>query len=252
MVNRTDEIEWGVLLIARGLDITLHALRTAARIRHFHPKWPIVLLTDQKIQFPFWLHQVVQLTDVDHVLKSKVKGLKASPFKKTLYLDCDVWLRQPIPEATLWLDQHDFAIAHAPVVTAPVDGREALAYLRDPEQFDPGIFAFKSGRPWDDFYHLWLKHVEQASDQLCSETNVRQDTLNILLKKCDCPLRVMQVDNVLYNAQKVMMKKIKKSRVMNAVKITHGPFVHSGPFARISLARLKRKALKKVPPLKPQ
>jgi len=89
----------GILMLAIGEHHQREAAQATERIRLIWPEIEITINTQDS-------GQPVQL--------QRIRAMKASPYARTLYLDTDTWLMEPVPELFDLLDRFDVALAHAP------------------------------------------------------------------------------------------------------------------------------------------
>jgi len=105
----------GILYIATGRRYTAEAAGSARSAKAHMPELPVGLLCDDvasakttEIDF------VAGLPTPTHSLLDKVVGLPQSPFERTLFLDTDTLVIEPVHELFQLLDHFDLAAAHAP------------------------------------------------------------------------------------------------------------------------------------------
>ncbi len=83
-------------------------------------------------------------------LLTRIEVMRETPFDRTLFLDADTWLVQPVPEMLDLLDKFDLACSLAVVREVyPVDVPAAFPEL------SPGVLAFRSTRKVRDFMVVW-------------------------------------------------------------------------------------------------
>lgn len=134
----------GILLFASGQKHTVEAEKAQAQMTAL---WPDVeTYIAQGPEEPTHL-----------VMGHRIQALGKSPFTKTLYLDSDCWLAEPVPELFDVLENFDVALAHAPWrMRYPVDVPECFP------EFNGGVFAFKRcygvERLFKDWGELFLEH----------------------------------------------------------------------------------------------
>lgn len=99
----------GVIYVGEGADYAALACQSAATLRETDPSLPIHLFTDQAhVDFPF---------DAVHPIpvgcaRAKIAAMAASPFERTLFMDCDTLVVGPVRDGFDILDRFDLAIAH--------------------------------------------------------------------------------------------------------------------------------------------
>jgi len=84
------------------------------------------------------------------MMLSRMEAWRKTPFERTLALDADAWLAEPVPELFDALDRFDLAAAHA----LWRQGYPVAAPGSFPEH-NCGVVAFRRGQPWLDFVDDW-------------------------------------------------------------------------------------------------
>lgn len=132
------QAERGIVFIASGAPYVRDAERAARSARKQHPDLPIALFSDVPSSdpvFDMWF----EVTDPHR--RSKLDYLARTPFRDTLYLDCDVRVIASVIEPFGLLGRYDLAGCHVEN-RHPVSS--ATARLTDP-RVDPGFAGFNSG-----------------------------------------------------------------------------------------------------------
>jgi hypothetical protein len=120
--NLKDESDIGFIYVASGENFITEAIDSATSLRKFMPEAKIALITDndsglnQKC-FNQIVHLSTDLVGVDPAYRGyyqKIKGLSASPYEKTLFVDTDTHFADSIWELFSLLKDYDLAIASAP------------------------------------------------------------------------------------------------------------------------------------------
>jgi hypothetical protein len=104
----------GILYVATGERFLAEACRSAARVRELMPGIPIALASDLQGPKELFDHHL-KITEPKFNFSDKIGPLLSAPFEKTVFLDTDTWLCEPVPEMFSILDRHDVAMAHAPM-----------------------------------------------------------------------------------------------------------------------------------------
>jgi len=99
----------GVIYAAEGPDYAALACQSAASLRAIDPDLPIHLFSDQAdLSFAFdAVHPIPQTCQ-----RAKIAAMAASPFERTLFLDCDTLVVGQVREGFDILERFDLAIAH--------------------------------------------------------------------------------------------------------------------------------------------
>ena len=144
----------GILLVAYGEKYLRELEPCQARIRAM---WPDVALLD---------YQGPQASE-PHMLH-KLDGLIASPFDRTLYMDVDSWLVEPMPELFELLDHFDIALCHADYRQVyPVDAPACFP------EYNAGLIAWRQSRRTGAFFADWRRrflrdHETRYNEKLVS------------------------------------------------------------------------------------
>lgn len=103
---------FGFLLISTGKRFNRAAHEAARNIRRHMPGAGIALFTDDPAGTPRELFDHVEAIANPHY-RSKVDYLTKTPFERTLYIDTDVRILDPLDDLFALLDKFELAIGHA-------------------------------------------------------------------------------------------------------------------------------------------
>lgn len=139
-------IDRGLILTAVGERYKEEALASAKRIRHIWPEIDVTVFQAEPDDRP------VQLWRMESMAKS--------PYERTLSLDADTWMVDPVPELFEVLDQFDCALPTAPIRHVyPTDTPECFY------EFCPAVFAYRRSDAMSDFFEDWgrrfRKHYQE-------------------------------------------------------------------------------------------
>lgn len=148
----------GIIYVAKGSDYTDLACQSLRTLRQHHPDLPVHLFTDQ----------APPNADFDAVhpipagcSRAKIAGMIASPFERTLFLDCDTLVVSPIDDGFTILDRFDLAIAH--------DVRRSSALIEAGDSAPPifpqhnsGVMFFAKSPAMDRFLRDWADAYDRA------------------------------------------------------------------------------------------
>ncbi len=99
----------GVVYVARGAAYQELACASAKSLRAQEPAIPIDLYTDQPVaEGPF--DRVLPIPEID--TRDKIAGMIDSRFQRSLFLDCDTLVVQPLGDIWGLLDRFDLALCH--------------------------------------------------------------------------------------------------------------------------------------------
>ena len=110
-----NNLVFGVLYATSGKKHNREAEESASSIRKLMPDVPLAIWTDR----PEWLTPGIfdHVYTLEHPFFStvdKIEPLLGTPFQKTLFLDTDTLLIEPVYELIGLLDRYDLAYCHAP------------------------------------------------------------------------------------------------------------------------------------------
>jgi hypothetical protein len=137
----------GILFNAAGERYIAEAQTASERI---HEIWPQVHIT---------IHQ--HHMDGRPVQMYRMEGMAKTPYERTLSLDTDCWVVDPVPELFEVLDQFDCAL--------PMSGIRTVYPLNVPEcfyDFNPGVFAYRWSEQMKGLLADWKKRFLSHFEKL--------------------------------------------------------------------------------------
>lgn len=157
----------GIVYIATGKDYIEEAKLSARNTRR-HTDLPITLVTDRTVDSDVF-DEVRVDPDPSYSFADKPKNLIRSPYEKTLFLDTDVYLLDPVPEL--------FDLLERTEVATTIDPNEwELRYDEDnafddiPQSyplFQTGVIAYRDTNAVTDLFETW--------EELHSDADMRSD-----------------------------------------------------------------------------
>lgn len=159
----------GVIFVATGRKFADEAAASRESLRRHMPSLPVILWTDaanDSLRAAF--DEVRLVENPEHSFADKVAPLLESPFEKTLFLDTDTEVCEPLEDLFLMLDRFDVLAVHAPMrVTWP---QPAI-----PDGFvevNSGVLVWRKNertervfRNWLMFYRAHKEATGQPDDQ---------------------------------------------------------------------------------------
>ena len=113
-----DKSKCGVIYYASGEDYIKEANKSAKSVRSKLKDIPIVIFTDgngqEYLDEKLFDEIILSKSGAGYKIE-KIECMLHSPFEKTLFLDSDTELLEPVFELFELLDKFDLAAAHAPV-----------------------------------------------------------------------------------------------------------------------------------------
>ena len=145
----------GILYVATGERFLAEARRSAARVRELMPGIPIALASDLEGPKELFDHQL-PITQPKFNFSDKIGPLLSTPFERTVFLDTDTWLCEPVPEMFAILERHDVAMAHAPMrYTAPSEVPASYP------ECNSGVIAYHLNDRTRSLFALWEKLYQE-------------------------------------------------------------------------------------------
>ncbi len=151
----------GVLLSATGARHRREAELAASRIRPHLRGRPLWLVTDAPADIAVdCFDRIIQHPDVHGSYRDKIPPLLNLPFRRTVFLDTDVELLQPIDDVFSLLMEVDLVGCHAPV---------RWSQWRDPQvpdgltELNSGVLGLRRGRRCRHFVRRWLRTYDEAA-----------------------------------------------------------------------------------------
>ena len=140
----------GVMYIASGEQYLSEAEYSATSVREQMPDVNIALVTDHENIEADVFDDILDLTETypDSGVSTLRPGL--SPYDRTLFLDTDTFLAEPVPELFDILEDYNMAFTQSP-------GRLAVPGLPDPwVEFNTGVISYESSTATEQFFERWL------------------------------------------------------------------------------------------------
>ena len=164
--------EKGIVYIATGRKYVDEAVVSARSAKDNMPDIRITLFSDftgDQVDFGGLFDGVVKIIDADGSCRDKIRPLLESPYEKTLFLDTDTYICEPVYDLFEMLDRFDIALAHAP-------DRYQYDLPELPDCFtelNSGVIAFRNNeqvkellKQWETtFYEMLDKDVDSHRDQ---------------------------------------------------------------------------------------
>lgn len=145
----------GILYVATGKRFLAEACQSAARVRELMPGIPIALASDLQGPRELFDHYF-RITDPKFNFSDKMGPLISTPFERTVFLDTDTWLCEPVPELFSILERHDIAMAHAPM--------RFTAASKVPATFpecNSGVIAYRINDRIRSLFSAWEKLYQE-------------------------------------------------------------------------------------------
>ncbi len=152
--STSNSLDSGVIYCATGKELFLDELVISLEfLKKYNRNCNVSIFTEEK----FLAKINNELFDSIHLIENpqysfadKIYSLKNSPYKKTLYLDCDIVVTDEISEIFNILDEFDLTLAYIPYKN------RKFKKLNSP-LFNGGLVAFKKNKRTSQFLEFWDK-----------------------------------------------------------------------------------------------
>jgi len=144
----------GIIYIATGRKYVDEALISARSAKTHMPDVPIALFSDlsaAEVDAADTVDSIFELDAVDYSCRDKIQPLLATPFEKTLFLDTDTFVCEPVYDVFDIMDRFDIALSQA-----PDRYQYYLPHLPDCfTEFNSGVIAFRKNKRIKELLASW-------------------------------------------------------------------------------------------------
>jgi len=175
-------------------------LTSAASLKKVMPELPITVFSEFPVQSPF-IDKVVQVKSTEDGFYDKTKLIRESPYERTLFMDADTYVVEPIPELFSLLDRFDCAATHEEYCSTDWFNR----YTRNDipssfPEFNTGILMIKRSarmermlQDWEDLNKIYLQEKPglELNDQPFFRVAIYQNDVRMatLTREYNCKFR---------------------------------------------------------------
>lgn len=154
-MNQGEPSDRGIIYVAIGTLFVEEAIISAETAKSVMPEVPIHLYTDSAVENDVF-EKVVELSDYEGGSGDQLQVMRATPFDRTIILDTDTYLLEPIDDIFELLDNFDIAATHN-------HGGTRRNYTRHeiPDSFpeySSGVVGFRMNESILDFLDLWEQY----------------------------------------------------------------------------------------------
>jgi hypothetical protein len=149
-------------------------LTSAASLKRAMPDLPITVFSQFPVESPLF-DSVVSVKPTQDGFYDKTHLMCQSPYDRTLFIDADTYVVDPIPELFSLLDQFDCAATHEEYLSTDwFNGYSRQDIPPSFPEFNTGILMLKRSdkmerflRNWGELYHTYLREKpdQQINDQ---------------------------------------------------------------------------------------
>lgn len=150
----------GALYVAEGPDYAALAVQSLRTLRQQEPDLPVHIATDQP--------GLAAHFDAVHPIptasrRAKIAAMAASPFDRTLFLDCDTLVVGPLSDGFALLDRFPLALTHDVRRSSALieTGWQADAPATFP-QHNSGVMFYRKAPETDRFFADWARAYDTA------------------------------------------------------------------------------------------
>jgi hypothetical protein len=229
-----DYQELGVIYIITGTNLKYvqECIFSATSLKKYSPKLPIAVLSDNYLDFPKeYFDYVIPIKTDLQPLQVKVEFMYKSPFRKTLFLDTDTQILQPIDEIFNFLEEYDLCVAKGPDWAK--DKPEVLLAYESENNYNTGVLLHRKSNKMELFCSTWLERMMAASNSDSDYYNNPmvndQFFFNQLMSQKFCEehgIRMKIIPNTIYNVRSNMVKSLMNDGKIKDTKILHMHDLH--------------------------
>lgn len=243
------DLDRGVIYFAFGKPALDEAKLSLKSLKVSNPSIPAAIFTDlpeQAVDFDI-VHKFndSELHDIEYYFRStnrlpslKVRFLHRSPFKRTIHLDCDTYVKGSLNEFFDELESNDFILTNMPEIEqAVVEGSErpvhqSLKSLTRPSSFSCAVFGYNRSPQTEELLHTWwTQFVEKTAGPMRDKGNWgntggvnEQGILHQMLADGSfgrAGVKRSVLPNIKYNAGMTMWPRLKAEGLWDDCRILH-------------------------------
>jgi hypothetical protein len=146
-----------IYIITQDSRYTGLLLNSAASLKHAMPDLPVTVFSQFPIASPLF-ERVIPVEGSPDGFYDKTLFMRQTPYERTLFIDADTYIVDPVPELFTILDQFDCAATHEEYLNT--DWWKDYARPDIPSsfpEFNTGILAFKRSPRMDHVLEEWSK-----------------------------------------------------------------------------------------------
>ena len=163
-----------IYIITQDSRYTGLLLNSAASLKRVMPDLPITVFSQFPLESPAF-EKVVRVEGSQDGFYDKTLFFQQTPYERTLFIDADTYVAEPVPELFTLLDQFDFAATHEEYLSTDWWNRYPRPDIPSSfPEFNTGILAYKRSpqmdgvlKDWSELYRSFIeKHPgEKINDQ---------------------------------------------------------------------------------------
>jgi hypothetical protein len=189
-----------IYIITQDSRYTQLLLNSAASLKRVMPDLPVTVFSQFPIESPDF-ERVIRVEGSEDGFYDKTLFLQQTPYDRTLFIDADIYVAEPVPELFTILDHFDFAATHEEYLNTDWWNRYPRPDIPPSfPEFNTGILAYRRSpqmdivlKDWAALYLLFLeKHPGEAiGDQPFFRAAVYSNQVRIatLTREYNCKFR---------------------------------------------------------------
>ncbi len=138
-------------------------LNSAASLKRAMPDLPITVFSQFPIESPDF-EKVIRVEGSEDSFYDKTLCIRQTPYERTLFVDADIYVAEPVPELFAILDRFDFAATHEEYLNTDWWNRYPRPDIPPSfPEFNTGILAYRRSpqmdsvlKDWSDLYRSFL------------------------------------------------------------------------------------------------
>nr|CRH05296.1 Conserved protein of unknown function. Containing domain of glycosyl transferase family 8 [Candidatus Magnetococcus massalia] len=152
-------------------------LVSAASLKQQCPHLPITLFTDQVDFVHPLIDQVLPIENPTYSFLDRFQAFSQSPYQKSLYLDSDTLILQPLDELFTLLERAQLAAAHAPLRVSPKKRYQREDIPSSFSQFNCGVLGYQASPEMVALFADWKKRFiahHSQDERSCDQPAFRE------------------------------------------------------------------------------
>ncbi len=153
-----------IYIITQDSRYTGLLLNSAASLKRVMPDLPITVFSQFPIESPHF-ERVIRVEGSQDGFYDKTLFIQQTPYERTLFVDADIYVVDPVPELFAILDQFDFAATHEEYLNTDWWNRYPRPDIPPSfPEFNTGILAYKRSaqmdgvlKDWSELYRSFLE-----------------------------------------------------------------------------------------------
>lgn len=202
----------GILYFAKGDTFIKEAELSARQVTRVMPEYPISIVADREPDAECFDEVLIDTSEFSK--RNKPQAMRRTPYERTIYLDTDTYVQEPIDDLFDLLDEFDLALRRNKGVCHIPETDETDPNADVPEgfpEFNSGVFPYRKTSAVRDLLREWERLC--LPDHTADQRSLRPALYNSSVRFTCLPNRY----NCMYRNDNIVNK---------SVKVFHGPLVN--------------------------